>query len=53
MLPYSYEVGAFRVIGSGQALEARDDEFGFDPELTARIQGTVNRLRSRRRTIFF
>src|ERR1700686_5586489 len=47
MLPYSYEVGAFRVIGSGQALEPRDDELGFDPEFTPRIQGTVNRRRSR------
>ena len=38
MLPYSYEVGALRVIGAGEVPEPRDDEFGFDPEFTARIQ---------------
>jgi 1-acyl-sn-glycerol-3-phosphate acyltransferase len=26
------------VVGSGEVLEPRDDEFGFDPEFTARIQ---------------
>jgi 1-acyl-sn-glycerol-3-phosphate acyltransferase len=29
------------VIGSGQALEPRDDEFGFDPDFTARVQGVA------------
>src|SRR5260370_37173729 len=38
MLPYSWEGGALRVIGSGHTLEPRDDEFGFDPEFTARVQ---------------
>jgi len=41
MLPYSYEVGALRVIGSGEVVEPRDDEFGFDPEFTARIQSVA------------
>jgi 1-acyl-sn-glycerol-3-phosphate acyltransferase len=34
-------VGALRVVGSGQAPEQRGDEFGFDPEFTARIQGVA------------
>src|SRR5258708_38389664 len=38
MLPYSWEVGALRVIGSRHTLEARDDEFGVDPEVPARVQ---------------
>src|SRR5450759_5294019 len=38
MLPYSCKVAAFRVISSGDELEPRDDEFGFDPEFTARVQ---------------
>src|SRR5260370_33379455 len=38
MLPYSWAVGALREIGSGHTLEPRDDEFGFDPEFTARVQ---------------
>jgi 1-acyl-sn-glycerol-3-phosphate acyltransferase len=29
------------VIGSGHALEPRDDEFGFDPEFTARVQSVA------------
>src|SRR5258707_1120565 len=41
MLPYSYEVGALRVVGSGEPQEPRDDEFGFDAEFTARVQGVA------------
>ena len=39
MLPYSYEVGAVRVLGSGEVPELRGDDFGFDPEFTERVQG--------------
>jgi 1-acyl-sn-glycerol-3-phosphate acyltransferase len=41
MLPYSYQVGALRVIGSSEVVEPRDDEFGFDPEFTAKIQAVA------------
>jgi len=34
-------VGALRVIGSGEVMEPPDDEFGFDPEFTARIQSVA------------
>ena len=39
MLPYSYEVGALRVLDSSEAPEYRSDDFGFDPEFTERVQG--------------